>query len=39
MGTLEKEETVFTRYEFEKQLNCLKDFLKRQDNKIKERIN
>lgn len=30
MGTLEKEETVFTRYEFEKQLNCLKDFLKRE---------
>ena len=28
MGTKEKEETVFTRYEFEKQLNCLKDFLK-----------
>lgn len=30
MGTLEKEKTVFTRYEFEKQLNCLKDFLKRE---------
>lgn len=28
MGTKEKEETVFTRYEFEKQLNCLKEFLK-----------
>ena len=28
MGTIEKSETVFTRYEFEKQLNCLKDFLK-----------
>ena len=28
MGTLDKEDTVFTRYEFEKQLNCLKDFLK-----------
>lgn len=29
MGEIEKNETVFTRYEFEKQLNCLKDFLKR----------
>ena len=29
MGETEKSETVFTRYEFEKQLNCLKDFLKR----------
>lgn len=28
MGEKEKTETVFTRYEFEKQLNCLKDFLK-----------
>lgn len=28
MGKEEKTETVFTRYEFEKQLNCLKDFLK-----------
>lgn len=28
MGGKEKQETVFTRYEFEKQLNCLKDFLK-----------
>ena len=28
MGETEKSETVFTRYEFEKQLNCLKDFLK-----------
>jgi len=28
IGKAEKEETVFTRYEFEKQLNCLKDFLK-----------
>ena len=28
MGGIEKNETVFTRYEFEKQLNCLKDFLK-----------
>lgn len=28
MGGATKEETVFTRYEFEKQLNCLKDFLK-----------
>ena len=27
MGAIEKSETVFTRYEFEKQLNCLKDFL------------
>lgn len=30
MGGKEKSETVFTRYEFEKQLNCLKDFLKRE---------
>lgn len=29
MGETEKNETVFTRYEFEKQLNCLKDFLKK----------
>lgn len=28
IGAKEKNETVFTRYEFEKQLNCLKDFLK-----------
>ena len=28
MGGKEKQDTVFTRYEFEKQLNCLKDFLK-----------
>ena len=28
IGTKEKTKTVFTRYEFEKQLNCLKDFLK-----------
>ena len=28
MGAKEKSETVFTRYEFEKQLNCLKDYLK-----------
>lgn len=27
MGGKEKTDTVFTRYEFEKQLNCLKDFL------------
>lgn len=31
MGAKEKNETVFTRYEFEKQLNCLKDFLKREE--------
>ena len=31
MGETEKTETVFTRYEFEKQLNCLKDFLKNRD--------
>lgn len=31
MGAIEKEETVFTRYEFEKQLNCLKDFLKERE--------
>ena len=29
IGGKEKSETVFTRAEFEKQLNCLKDFLKR----------
>lgn len=29
IGDKEKSETVFTRYEFEKELNCLKDFLKR----------
>lgn len=28
IGTKEKTETVFTRYEFEKELNCLRDFLK-----------
>lgn len=28
MGGKEKCDTVFTRYEFERQLNCLKDFLK-----------
>lgn len=28
IGEKEKSETVFTRYEFEKELNCLKDFLK-----------
>lgn len=28
IGGKEKNETVFTRYEFEKELNCLKDFLK-----------
>lgn len=31
MGAKEKTETVFTRYEFEKQLNCLKDFLKKEE--------
>lgn len=30
MGGAEKTDTVFTRYEFEKQLNCLKDFLKKE---------
>ncbi len=30
MGEKEKNETVFTRYEFEKQLNCLKDFLRKE---------
>lgn len=29
MGAENKSETVFTRYEFEKQLNCLKDFLRK----------
>lgn len=33
IGELNKEDTVFTRYEFEKQLNCLKDFLKERDKK------
>ena len=28
IGGKEKTDTVFTRYEFERQLNCLKDFLK-----------
>lgn len=31
IGEVEKTETVFTRYEFEKQLNSLKDFLKKED--------
>lgn len=31
MGGKEKKETVFTRYEFEFQLNCLKDFLKERE--------
>ena len=31
MGGKEKQDTVFTRYEFEKQLNCLKDFLKERE--------
>lgn len=31
MGVKEKCDTVFTRYEFEKQLNCLKDFLNVRD--------
>lgn len=34
MGGKEKMETVFTRYEFEKQLNCLKDFLNKIQNNI-----
>ena len=29
IGTIEKKETVFTRYEFEHQINCLINFLKR----------
>ena len=33
IGELNKEDTVFTRYEFEKQLNCLKDFLKERDKR------
>lgn len=32
MGAESKEETVFTRYEFERQLNCIKDFLKKGEN-------
>lgn len=32
IGVLDKNETVFTRYEFEYQLNCLKDFLKATPN-------
>lgn len=31
IGDLEQNDTVFTRYEFEKELNCLKDFLKEID--------
>lgn len=31
MGETNKEDTVFTRYEFEKQLNCLKDFLNKEE--------
>lgn len=31
MGGKEKTDTVFTRYEFEKQLNCLKEFLNKED--------
>ena len=27
MGKKEKSETTFTRYEFERELNCLKEFL------------
>ena len=33
IGALNKDDSVFTRYEFEKQLNCLKDFLKERDKK------
>ena len=33
IGVEEKNDTVFTRYEFEKQINCLKDFLKQSDIK------
>ena len=29
IGDIKKEETVYTRYEFEKELNCLKRFLKK----------
>lgn len=32
MGKKEKNETTFTRYEFEKQLNVLKEFLKKESN-------
>ena len=32
IGGKEKSDTVFTRYEFEKQLNCIKDFLNKGDN-------
>lgn len=32
MGEIDKSKTVFTRYEFEKQLNCLKEFLKEHCN-------
>lgn len=31
IGETNKSETVFTRYEFEKQLNCLKEFLKKEE--------
>ena len=33
IGALNKDDSVFTRYEFEKQLNCLKDFLKERDKR------
>lgn len=33
MGGKEKTETTFTRYEFELELNCLKDFLQSKENK------
>ena len=31
MGEADKSKTTFTRYEFEKQLNCLKDFIRSQE--------
>ena len=33
IGDTEKNNTVFTRYEFEKQINCLKDFIRNKDTK------
>ena len=32
IGEKTKQETLFTRYEFERELNCLKDFIQKQDN-------
>ena len=31
MGGKEKKDTTFTRYEFEKELNCLREFLRERE--------